>query len=74
MVKAAGGKAWSPFAGDLDAAMVAEAHGLGLTVIPWTVNDPAAMDRLIEAGVDGLITDRPDLLREAMAKRDLALP
>ncbi len=42
-------------------AAVSAAHGAGLLVVPWTVNDPAAMDRLIELGVDGIITDRPDL-------------
>jgi glycerophosphoryl diester phosphodiesterase len=60
MVKAAGGDAWSPFFGDLDADAVREAHALGLRVVAWTVNDPAAAGKLIEMGVDGLITDRPD--------------
>ncbi|WKD60175.1 Glycerophosphoryl diester phosphodiesterase precursor [Corynebacterium ciconiae DSM 44920] len=41
---------------------VARAHKLGLTVIPWTVNDEATMRDQIEAGVDGLITDYPALL------------
>lgn len=53
---------WSPNARDLTAERLAEAHELGLLVIPWTVNDPAEMSRLIELGVDGIITDRPDLL------------
>jgi glycerophosphoryl diester phosphodiesterase len=74
MVKAAGGSAWSPYYGDVDAAKVAEAHSLGLKVIVWTVNEPAQMERLIALGVDGLITDRADLAREVMARRGLALP
>lgn len=74
MVKAAGGAIWSPFFGDLDAAKLAEAHALGLKVIPWTVNDQAAMHRLIVMGVDGIITDRPDLLRAVMAERGMPLP
>ncbi|GAB3762630.1 glycerophosphodiester phosphodiesterase [Ramlibacter monticola] len=74
MVKAAGGTAWSPNAGALTEALVAEAHALGLRVIPWTVNDPALMDRLIGWGVDGLITDYPDRLREVMARRGMPLP
>ncbi len=47
---------------DVDATFVAAAHRHGLWVHPWTVNDPAEMERLIELGVDGLFTDRADLL------------
>jgi glycerophosphoryl diester phosphodiesterase len=43
-------------------------------VLPWTVNDPGAMAALIDAGVDGLISDRPDLLRQAAAARGQPLP
>ncbi|MFT7584927.1 MAG: glycerophosphoryl diester phosphodiesterase [Cellvibrionaceae bacterium] len=53
---------WSPRARDLTPELLEEAQGLGLKVIPWTVNDVAEMERLIEMGVDGLISDRPDLL------------
>ncbi len=74
MVKAAGGAIWSPNYQDLDAALVKEAQGLGLKVLPWTINDPADMERLIGWGVDGIITDRPDRLRDVMAARGLALP
>ena len=55
-------------------ALVEAAHAAGLRVIPWTVNDVATMRSLIDAGVDGLITDRPDLLRSVMAERGLKLP
>jgi glycerophosphoryl diester phosphodiesterase len=47
----------------------AEAHALGLAVIPWTVNEPAMIARLIDMGVDGIISDRPDLVQEAWARR-----
>lgn len=60
MVKAAGGSVWSPDYRDLDAARVAEAHALGLQVIPWTVNEPADIRKVLELGVDGIISDRPD--------------
>jgi len=60
-VAAEGGSIWAPEHAALTADLVAEAHALGLMVLPWTVNDPAAMRRLIGWGVDGLITDRPDL-------------
>ena len=74
MVKAAGGAIWSPNQAELTEALVKEARGLGLKVLPWTVNDPADMERLIGWGVDGMITDRPDRLRDVLAARGLALP
>jgi glycerophosphoryl diester phosphodiesterase len=73
-VSAAGGKVWSPHHGQVSRESLAEAHGLGLLVIPWTVNRPEQMADLIALGVDGLITDRPDLGRAAMAAKGLALP
>ena len=66
MVKAAGCAIWSPFFRNATDARIAEAHALGLTVLPWTVNDVADMRRLIGAGVDGLISDYPDRLRDAL--------
>ena len=56
-----GADVWSPAAGLVDETSLAEARDAGLSVIPWTVNEPDEMRRLIELGVDGLITDRPDL-------------
>ena len=56
-----GGGTWAPHHATLTEAEVSEAHALGLLVLPWTVNEPAAMTRLAAWGVDGLITDRPDL-------------
>jgi glycerophosphoryl diester phosphodiesterase len=73
-VAAAGGKSWGPEYVDLTEALVAEAHALGLKVRPWTVNDPAIMARFLDWGVDGLITDRPDLTRAVMAARGMELP
>ena len=74
MVKAAGGKIWSPNAVDVTEALVKEAKSLGLTVLPWTVNERVEMERLIDWGVDGLISDYPDRLREVMAAKNLPLP
>jgi glycerophosphoryl diester phosphodiesterase len=73
-VKAAGGKIWSPLYEDVTPGSIAEAHSLGLPVIVWTVNDPKDMSRLIDMGVDGIISDRPDLLRKVAASKGIALP
>jgi glycerophosphoryl diester phosphodiesterase len=74
LVKAAGGAVWSPNGGAVTEALVKEAQALGLKVVPWTINAPADLDRFIGWGVDGLITDYPDRLREAMARRGMPLP
>lgn len=50
-------------------AFVAAAHARNLPVQVWTVDDPADMHRLFEMGVDGIQTDRPDLLSEVMTER-----
>jgi len=60
-VAAQGGNVWAPAFGTTTRSSVSEAHDLGLRVLPWTVNRRAAMRRLISWGVDGLITDRPDI-------------
>jgi glycerophosphoryl diester phosphodiesterase len=54
--------------------MVDEAHAAGMKVIPWTIDDKPTMEKLIDDGVDGIITDYPDRLREVMAGRGFALP
>ncbi len=74
MIKAAGGTFWSPNFHNIDADKVKVAQGLGLRVIPWTVNEAADMDRLIGWGVDGIVTDYPDRLRAAAQRAGLPLP
>ena len=74
LVKAAGGAVWSPNSSALTEALLKEAQALGLKVIPWTINNPADMERLIAWGVDGIITDYPDRLRGVMQARGLPLP
>lgn len=51
---------YSPYYQLLDKAAVAALHERGISVIPWTVNEPALMQELIEMGVDGIITDYPN--------------
>lgn len=55
---------WAPFHATLDRALLDRAHVLGLRVVPWTVNAAADTARLIDWGVDGLCTDRPDIARK----------
>jgi glycerophosphoryl diester phosphodiesterase len=74
MVKAAGGAIWSPYSGDLTRDAVKGAHALGLKVVVWTVNNPADMRRVVAWGVDGVISDRPDLLRKMAGELGLPLP
>ncbi len=68
-VAAQGGQIWAPAFETMTRASIEEAHGLGLRVIPWTVNRRAAMRRLIGWGVDGLITDRPDVAMAVIGPR-----
>lgn len=68
------GAGWAPDHHGLTRAAVAEAQALGLRVVPWTVNAPSDLRRLIAWGVDGVCTDRPDLARAAMAAAGLPLP
>lgn len=65
---------WAPDHTWVDPEQIEEAHALGLEVIPWTVNEPTRMRRLIDWGIDGLITDRPDLARIVMQEAGLPLP
>jgi len=73
-IKAAGGAIWSPYLGDVTEALITEAHTLGLRVVVWTVNKRDDMARMIELGVDGIISDRPDLLRQVAGEKGIALP
>ncbi|MGW2160340.1 glycerophosphodiester phosphodiesterase family protein [Nonomuraea sp. NPDC001699] len=54
--------------------MVSDAHERGLKVVPWTCDDPATIAALIDMGIDGIITDYPDRVREIMAERGMRLP
>ena len=48
---------------------IREAHAKNLAVEPWTVDDPELMRQFIAWGVDGIMTDRPTLLKDVMTRR-----
>ncbi|MGI9426060.1 MAG: glycerophosphodiester phosphodiesterase [Hyphomicrobiaceae bacterium] len=66
LIKHLGGDYWAPYYRELTAEQVKVAHGLMLKVIVWTVNSRSAMDEMLEMGVDGIITDYPDIGRRAL--------
>ena len=53
----------------VDADVLRVAHGSGREVHVWTVDDPALMVGLLDAGADGILTDRPDVLRDVLRTR-----
>lgn len=73
LVKAAGCRVWSVFHGDIDDAKVKEAQALGLQVLVWTVNDAPTMGRMLDLGIDGLVTDRADIARPLLDGRGVVV-
>jgi glycerophosphoryl diester phosphodiesterase len=69
MVHEAKGAIWSPNFQDLDPRALAVARELGIRVVAWTVNEPADIARVLGMKVDGIISDYPDRVREALKRR-----
>ncbi|HJU21665.1 MAG TPA: glycerophosphodiester phosphodiesterase [Casimicrobiaceae bacterium] len=74
LARAAGCSTWSMYWQNLTQAQVVDAHAMGLIVLPWTVDELTDMGKLLDMGVDGIITDYPDRLRKLLAQRGLPLP
>lgn len=70
-VAALGAKIWSPDARAMTPAKVAQAHKLGMRIVIWTANEPSEIERLIDLGVDGMISDYPERVIEVLKKRKL---
>ncbi|WP_288047865.1 alpha/beta hydrolase [Nocardia sp.] len=74
LARAAGATILSPERSMVTESLMAQSRSATLPVSVWTVNDPADMHRLIELGVDALVSDFPDRVREVMAHRGRVLP
>jgi len=68
LVKAAGGRFWAPRYNQVMNYEIEEAHRLGIKVFVWSVDRRDDMIRLMEMGVDGIITNRPDILNSVLKR------
>lgn len=69
MVLDAGGRIWCPYVHDITPHMMQAARRLGLVVAVWTVNDKSDIDRMIDLGVDAIVTDYPGRVQRRLADR-----
>ena len=74
LARSIGATVLSPRSADVTDALIRRAHQDGMSVVPWTVDDRAEMGSLIDRGVDGIISDYPDVLREVAGAKGIALP
>jgi glycerophosphoryl diester phosphodiesterase len=73
LARRAGAAVYGPDFEFLDERQVRQLHAAGVRVVPWTVNDPPAWDRLLDWGVDGIATDFPDRLALRLRERGILL-
>lgn len=66
----AGHGALHPFVGTVDRALVDACHDAGLEINVWTVDDPDQIAELVDLGVDGIVTNVPDVARLVVDRRD----
>lgn len=74
LVKAAGADIMSPRYSDCKKEWIEQAHSQGLLVIPWTINDVEKMIEFIDMGVDGIITDYPNILKTILITKGIKIP
>ncbi len=67
-VQAAGGRYWAPYYKHVTIDNIQTAHQLGIQVFVWTPDARSEMERLFELGVDGIITNRPDIFNSTVKK------
>lgn len=63
----------SPYYTEISKQDVDEAHSLDMKIVPWTVNNEKDMNMLLDMGVDGIISDKPWLLKQVLEKRNIKL-
>ena len=71
IIKSQGGKAWHPYRKDITKKLVDISHQENLPVNVWTVNEDYEMLKMIEYGVDGIMTDYPLRLKELCEKENI---
>ena len=74
MVKAIGADVASPYYKECDEKLVKRYHSNGIKVVPWTIDDPEMMVKYIDMGVDGIITDYPNVLRAVLIAKGIKVP
>ena len=70
-VRKARARIWSPNFQALTPDLVSSARAMGLTIVPWTVNQPADIARVLDLQVEGIISDYPDRVIEELKRRGL---
>lgn len=68
LIKAAGGRFWAPRHNQITPRLIKDAHGLDIQVFVWTVDSRKNLLRLMKMGVDGIITNRPDILMSILGR------
>ncbi len=64
----------SPYYKECDSEMIEKAHENGLLIVPWTIDNPEEMTEFINMGVDGIVTDYPDVLRKILVENGISVP
>ncbi|MDH3688973.1 MAG: glycerophosphodiester phosphodiesterase [Gammaproteobacteria bacterium] len=73
LINTVGGSIWSPYYREVTRKNVDEAHQNSLGVVVWTVNDPGDVEKMIDLGVDGIISDYPDMGRQVLEQNRIHL-